>query len=214
MEKADSDKNPPVTVANEAASSDGASDPVEHLKQLKQHHHWDPNLPDEVSDEINEALQTSDSGTRKEIANELLDNSPYPEVRAAVPNEDEGGHSNTIRAWVIGLILATIGSGLNMLFSMRQPYIIIPSYVAQVVAYPIGVAWHKVMPNKVFKVFGVKFNLNPGPFSKKEHAIAVIMANATFGGGAAYATDTLLAQRAFYHQRFGWAFELFMCIST
>lgn len=40
------------------------------------------------------------------------------------------------------------------------------------------------------------------------------MANATFGGGAAYATDVLLAQRAFYHQRFSWVFEIFMCIST
>ena len=40
------------------------------------------------------------------------------------------------------------------------------------------------------------------------------MANATFGGGAAYATDVLLAQRAFYKQRFGWGFELLMCIST
>ncbi|KAL4885179.1 OPT oligopeptide transporter protein-domain-containing protein [Aspergillus karnatakaensis] len=193
---------------------DNGGDAVEHLKQLRNHHHWDPNLPDEVSDEINNALHTNDSNARKEVANDLLENSPYPEVRAAVPNVDEGGHSNTIRAWVIGMILATIGSALNMLFSMRQPYIVIPSYVAQVVAYPIGVAWAKILPNKEYKVLGVKFNLNPGPYSKKEHAISVIMANATFGGGAAYATDILLAQRAFYHQRFDWAFELFMCIST
>ncbi|KAL2868059.1 small oligopeptide transporter, OPT family [Aspergillus lucknowensis] len=199
-----------VSVANEA----GAQDTVEQLKQLKKHHHWDPNLPDEVVDEIDDALHTTSSGTRQEIAHELLDNSPYPEVRAAVPNRDEGGHANTVRAWVIGLLLSTIGSALNMLFSLRQPYIIIPSYVAQVVAYPIGVAWANVMPNKNYTVFGLKFNLNPGPFSKKEHAIAVIMANATFGGGAAYATDTLLAQRAFYKQRFGWPFEIFMCIST
>ncbi|KAL3473367.1 OPT oligopeptide transporter protein-domain-containing protein [Aspergillus californicus] len=208
MEEKVSDK--PVSVTG----VDGAAHDVEQLKQLKEHHHWDPNLSDDVANEIDDALHTSDEKTRQEIAHELLDNSPYPEVRAAVPNRDEGGHSNTIRAWVIGLLLATIGSGLNMLFSMRQPYIIIPSYVAQVVAYPIGMAWYRVMPNKTYTVFGVSFNLNPGPYSKKEHAISVIMANATFGGGAAYATDTLLAQRAFYNQRFDWAFELFMCIST
>ncbi|KKK16621.1 hypothetical protein ARAM_000511 [Aspergillus rambellii] len=204
--------DPPVSVA--VADDAAPTEAVKHLKELKEHHHWDPNLPEEITDEIDDALQTTDEKNREGIAHELLENSPYPEVRAAVPNVDEGGHSNTIRAWTIGIILCTLGSGLNMLFSMRQPYIVIPSYVAQVVAYPIGMVWAMVMPNKVRKVFGVEFNLNPGPFSKKEHAIIVIMANATFGGGAAYATDVLLAQRAFYKQRFGWGFELLMCIST
>ncbi|KAL4749529.1 hypothetical protein BDW72DRAFT_178027 [Aspergillus terricola var. indicus] len=184
------------------------------LKNLKEHHHWDPNLPDEVVDEVNDALHATDKDRRQSIVASLLENSPYPEVRAAVPNIDEGGYSNTFRAWAIGMFLATVGSALNMLFSMRQPYIIIPSYVAQVVAYPIGVAWAKVMPHKTIRLFGMTVNLNPGPYSKKEHAISVIMANATFGGGAAYATDVLLAQRAFYKQRFDWAFEIFMCISS
>ncbi|BCR87390.1 small oligopeptide transporter, OPT family [Aspergillus chevalieri] len=187
---------------------------TKHLRNIKEAHHWDPNLPQEVLDEIDDALDTSNKNTQDDVAHELLDNSPYPEVRAAVPNRDEGGHSNTIRAWTIGLLFATIGSALNMLFSLRQPYIVIPSYVAQVVAYPVGVAWAKTMPNRKYKLFGLEFNLNPGPFSKKEHAIVVIMANATFGGGAAYATDVLLAQRAFYNKRFSWAFEIFMCIST
>ncbi|KAL1964858.1 hypothetical protein VTN77DRAFT_6360 [Rasamsonia byssochlamydoides] len=191
-----------------------AHEAVDHLKNLKKQHHWDPNLPDEIFDEIDEALHTTDASAQVGIAGELLDNSPYPEVRAAVVNYDEGGHSNTIRAWVIGMLLATIGSALNMLFSMRDPYIVIPSYVAQVVAYPIGVAWAKWMPAIEFSFFGIRGNLNPGPFSKKEHALIVIMANATFGGGAAYATDVLLAQRAFYKQRFGWPFEIFMTIST
>ncbi|PLB38868.1 small oligopeptide transporter, OPT family [Aspergillus candidus] len=198
------------TTVDEAAPEDA----VAHLRNLKEQHQWDPNLPDEVAEEIDEVLETDGKAGVVDVARELLENSPYPEVRAAVPNYDEGGHSNTIRAWVIGLLFATIGSALNMLFSMRQPYIVIPSYVAQVVSYPVGVGWAKVMPNKVFRVFGLEFNLNPGPFSKKEHTMVVIMANATFAGGAAYATDVLLAQRAFYGQHFGWAFEIFMCIST
>ncbi|KAJ5217960.1 uncharacterized protein N7498_000059 [Penicillium cinerascens] len=209
-------KNEPnIAVTSGAAIDDTAPDNVlKQLRNLKDHHHWDPNLPDDVVDEMEEALQTSDKDTQLGIAHELIDNSPYPEVRAAVPNIDEGGHSNTIRAWVIGLLFATIGSALNMLFSMRQPYIVIPSYIAQVVAYPVGKAWERFMPQKKFTVFGHTFDLNPGRFSKKEHAVVVIMANATFGGGAAYATDVLLAQRAFYGQNFGWAFEIFMCMST
>ncbi|KAJ5453958.1 Sexual differentiation process protein isp4 [Penicillium daleae] len=211
MEKTD----PNIAITTGAEVDETApSDMINKLRNLKEHHHWDPNLPDDVEDELDEALNTSDKGAQVGLAHELLDNSIYPEVRAAVPNIDEGGHSNTLRAWVIGMLFATIGSALNMLFSMRQPYIVIPSYIAQVVAYPVGKAWERFMPNKKFKFFGIECSLNPGVFSKKEHALVVIMANATFGGGAAYATDVLLAQRAFYGQNFGWAFEIFMCIST
>lgn len=206
-------KETPMAVSTGIAN-EAAPEAIGHLKNLKKQHHWDPNLPEDILDEIDDALHTSDPNTQVGVAGELLENSPYPEVRAAVPNYDEGGHSNTIRAWVLGLIFATLGSALNMLFSMRQPYIVIPSYVAQVVSYPIGVAWAKWMPAYKFKFFGIECNLNPGPFSKKEHAVIVIMANATFAGGAAYATDILLAQRAFYKQRFGWPFEIFLCISN
>lgn len=199
-----------ISGANESAPEEATF----HLKNLKAEHHWDPNLPDEIFEEIDEALGTTDKNVQADVAKELENDSPYPEVRAAVANYDEGGHTNTFRAWAIGLVLTTICSGLNMLFSMRQPYIVIPSYVAQVVAYPIGLAWMKVMPNKTVSIFGYKVQLNPGRFSKKEHAITVIMANASFGGGAAYATDVLLAQRAFYHQHFGWGFEILMAIST
>ena len=38
----------------------------------------------------------------------------------------------------------------------------------------------------------------------KEHTVIVVMANASFAGGAAYATDILLAQEVFYGQFFGW----------
>lgn len=191
-----------------------AHDALEHLAKLKKEHNWDPNLPNEVEDEIDEAFMTSDAKAQIHIAEELLENSPYPEVRASVPNYDTGGHSNTLRAWVIGMLLATLGSGANALFSMRQPYIVITSYVAQVVAYPIGVAWARYLPEGRFTFRGKEYRLNPGPYSKKEHTISVIMANATFNGGAAYATDIILAQRAFYHQRFGWGFELLLCISN
>lgn len=209
------EKDESIAVTTGAMVDETAPDEtLKQLRNLKDHHHWDPNLPEDVVDELDEALHTTDEKTQTAIAHELLDNSPYPEVRSAVSNVDEGGPVNTIRAWVIGLLFATIGSSLNMLFSMRQPYIVIPSYIAQVVAYPFGKAWEKYMPEKRFRVFGYEFELNPGPFTKKEHTIAVIMANATFGGGAAYATDVLLAQRAFYKQHFGWGFEILMCIST
>ncbi|CAG7944146.1 unnamed protein product [Penicillium nalgiovense] len=209
------EKDESIAVTTGAMVDETAPDEkLKQLRDLKSHHHWDPNMPEDVVEELDEALHTSDKRTQEVIAQELLENSPYPEVRSAVSNVDDGGSVNTIRAWLIGLLFATIGSSLNMLFSMRQPYIVIPSYIAQVVAYPVGKAWEAWMPNYTIRIFGYEAELNPGVFTKKEHTIVVIMANATFGGGAAYATDVLLAQRAFYGQHFGWGFEILMCIST
>lgn len=116
--------------------------------------------------------------------------------------------------WVISLLMTTIGSGLNMLFSLRSPSITITSYVAQLIVYPVGLAWDKVMPNRQYTTFGVKWNLNPGPFNFKEHAMIVIMANASFGTGVGYFTDILQAQRGFYKFNWGWGFGVLVALST
>jgi hypothetical protein len=84
---------------------------------------------------------------------------------------------NTIRAWVIGLTLCTIGSGVNMLFSLRNPTVLLTTYVIQLVAYPIGLGWDLVFPDREFSILGLKFNLKPGPFNIKEHVVIVCMSN-------------------------------------
>lgn len=70
------------------------------------------------------------------------------------------------------------------------------------------------MPSKTFTTFGRQWSLNPGPFNMKEHTIIVVMANASFGGGAAYSTDILIAQLGFYHQNFGWGYQLLLTWTT
>lgn len=44
--------------------------------------------------------------------------------------------------------------------------------------------------------------LNPGPFTIKEHVLVTIMA--TVGAQSAYATDVVAVQKVFYHQQ--WSF--------
>ncbi|PWN33139.1 small oligopeptide transporter [Meira miltonrushii] len=177
-----------------------AKEVLEQLKKLKrQQLAWDPNLPDEVDNELDEAFDTDDYKERMHIAEELLENS---------------GHSNTIRAWFFGMIFATLGSACNALLSMRNPYIVINTYVVQIIVFPMGVAWAKWLPEGRFRLFGRELMLNPGPFSQKEHALIVIMANACFGGGAAYALEVIIAQRAFYNQHFGYAFEICLAMSN
>ena len=89
---------------------------------------------------------------------------------------------NTVRAWVLGILLTTIASGLNALFALRQPALTITSLTVQLVAYPLGVGWYYAMPKRRFYLFGRSFTLNNGPFNMKEHTIIVIMANVNVAG--------------------------------
>ncbi|KAF3898079.1 Small oligopeptide transporter [Trichophyton interdigitale] len=169
------------------------------LDLYRRTHKWDPNLGDDTLDEIATVTALNDSNAQSKVIDRVIDNSPYPEVRAAVRNYDEDLPASTFRAWTIGMFLTTIGSGLNSLFSLRAPAIIITSVVALLVSYPIGVAWAKIIPARTFNIFGLKWNTNPGPFNVKEHVLIVVMANASFGNGVAYFTDTIQALKAFYH---------------
>lgn len=140
------------------------------------------------------------------------EDSPYPEVRAAVRNYDEDLPCNTVRAWTIGLTLVFVGASMNTLFSLRAPSIGLGALIAQIIAWPIGHAWAKVMPTHQFNTFGLRWSLNPGPFNIKEHSIIVVMAGVAFS--VAYATDILLAQLVFYKQDFGLLFQILLVVST
>ena len=148
----------------------------------------------------------------KAIKDTEVEDSPYPEVRAAVRNYDEDLPCNTFRAWAIGLSLTVVGASMNTLFSLRQPSISIGPLVAQVIAYPIGHAWARIMPAKTFNTLGLRWSLNPGPFNMKEHAIITVMASVSFS--VAYSTDIILAQLIFYKQDFGIIFQLLLTVST
>jgi OPT family small oligopeptide transporter len=202
-------------------------DPSLQVSELRQQDSWDVTLPaDKVEVRQDswdpnppkyDARSGGTNGTEDEekadgAGEEEEENSPYPEVRASVPNYDEDLPANTIRAWTLGLILAMVGAGANTLFSIRNPPIFIQSIVAQLAAFFLGRLWAKVLPNRQFKTFGIKWNLNPGPFNVKEHTMVVVMANVSYG--TAYATDIILAQVVFYKQNFGIAFQLLLVITT
>lgn len=141
------------------------------------------------------------------------DDSPYPEVRASVPNTDNPAMpQNTVRMWVIGLTMTTFGSAINLLFSLRDPVFQITPFVSALLAWPLGKIWERFVPVNAH-VFGVR--LNPGPFSLKEHGLITIMANVSFGTGAAYLTDVVIAMRHFYSSvDFGWGFQVVAIIAS
>ncbi|KAJ7641107.1 OPT oligopeptide transporter [Roridomyces roridus] len=143
------------------------------------------------------------------IAGVLEDDSPYPEVRSAVANTDDPTIPvSTIRAWVLGFIWAMIIPGLNQFFFFRYPSVTVTSIVAQLLTFPLGRAWARLVPN--VSIFGLE--LNPGPFSIKEHVLITIMAGV--GAGSAYATDIVAVQRVYYDQTFNFGYQWMVVMST
>ncbi|KAJ4860373.1 OPT oligopeptide transporter protein domain-containing protein [Trichoderma breve] len=137
----------------------------------------DPNLPEDHESRRHAHHEDglSDDGSKKAEDEDDEENSPYPEVRAAVHNYDEDVPCNTVRAWTIGLSLVILGASMNTIFSLRRPAISIGALVAQIIAWPIGHGWARFVPEREFNIFGLKWQLNPGPFNMKEHAIIGIL---------------------------------------
>ena len=168
----------PIPGPLEGSGDSSGVDHLKHLAEFEKAHKLDPNLPIDELNDVDAALATGNAEKGIEIEHALMeDNSPYPEVRAVVRNYDVDVPANTVRAWVIGLVLCTLGSGINMLFSLRYPTVAITTYVVQLVAYPIGLGWDLIMPDRMWNLFGLKFNLRPGRFNFKEHVVIVAMSN-------------------------------------
>ncbi|KIY64278.1 OPT oligopeptide transporter [Cylindrobasidium torrendii FP15055 ss-10] len=135
--------------------------------------------------------------------------SPYPEVRAAVANTDDPEMpASTLRVWIIGMFWSIILSAVNQFFYFRYPSVQVGGIVAQLLTYPIGVGIATWTPR--WRVLGVQ--LNPGPFSIKEHVLITIMAS--IGSNSAYAADIINVQRVYYNQRYNFAYQWFIVIST
>lgn len=72
----------------------------------------------------------------------------------------------------------------------------------------MGRAWARLLPN--VKILGIE--VNPGPFTVKEHVLSTIMASV--GAGSAYATDIVAVQRVFYDQTFNFSYQWMVVMST
>ncbi|KAI1310687.1 OPT family small oligopeptide transporter [Xylaria venustula] len=184
------------------------------LEKIQQAHQWDPNIPKEKLDAIRAAVEDGDAKEMVEAEMLFTEDSPYLEVRAAVRNFDGGEVANTVRAWIIGMFFVTVASGANMFLSLRSPAINFTAIVVLLLSYPVGCVWAAIMPTRVFSIFGIKWTLNPGPFTIKEHVVITLMANVSIS--YAYSTDALLALQGkpFYDVNFGWGFALLFTLSS
>ncbi|CAD0041770.1 unnamed protein product, partial [Aureobasidium pullulans] len=135
------------------------------------------------------------------------DQSPFPEVAACVPNTDDPTTlCNTFRAWFLLTVFVIVFAGANQFFGLRYPSLTIGYVVAQLLVFPIGRAWEK-LPRWRLPLGRFSFDINPGKFTIKEHALIVILA---------YATGSLVAitSPVFWGQNFGAGFSFLFLLST
>ncbi|AJR61620.1 ASG_G0027790.mRNA.1.CDS.1 [Saccharomyces cerevisiae] len=136
-----------------------------------------------------------------------LPNSPYPEVRSAVSIEDDPTiRLNHWRTWFLTTVFVVVFAGVNQFFSLRYPSLEINFLVAQVVCYPIGRILALLPDWKCSKV--PFFDLNPGPFTKKEHAVVTIAVALT--SSTAYAMYILNAQGSFYNMKLNVGYQFLL----
>ena len=112
-----------------SSSKDHAATPgIEELhnveKNLKNdfldHRINDPNMETEKIDAVERVIEQGDYKAEAQIEEELEEDSPYPEVRAAVSNIDDPTMPvMTFRAWTLGLLFTIVIPGVNQLLSYR-----------------------------------------------------------------------------------------------
>ncbi|KAK7691857.1 hypothetical protein QCA50_005261 [Cerrena zonata] len=114
---------------------------------------------------------------------EIEEDSPYPEVCAAVSSIDDPEMPVlTFRMWLIGLFLTLTAAAANIFFTLRQPAPTIVASVLLIVAYPLGKFLAFSLPISSYTIprwmtFGngpVRFSLNPGPWNIKEHLLVFL----------------------------------------
>ncbi|KAJ6486438.1 OPT oligopeptide transporter protein-domain-containing protein [Mycena vitilis] len=151
--------------------------------------------------------------SRNSTAIEFDDESPYPEVRAAVSSVDDPSMPvNTFRMWFLGIILTILLAGINQVFEYRAPSVFITGIVGQLISLPMGKFLEWALPTKQFKTRNFIWSFNPGPFNIKEHVCITVMINVAYIG--AYATDVLATQQMYYHQVLPWSYQILLILGT
>ncbi|KNE69971.1 OPT superfamily oligopeptide transporters [Allomyces macrogynus ATCC 38327] len=121
------------------------------------------------------------------------------------------------QGWVLGLLFTCPLGAMNQLFTYRTTVIQVSSYVAVLLAYPLGVLMAATVPAVQINLGPLGgFNLNPGPFSVKEHVLIGIRYAISTQPCNARLTDNLVVQKVFYELEIGlfWSIIFLLASST
>ena len=110
-----------------------------------------------------------------------------------IPETDDPSiPSLTLRSILIGTLFNIFLSISNAIFSFRTTSFAIPSFIATLLSYPMGIFLASVIPSRRFR-FIIDWNTNDGNFSIKEHVLIYIIASG--GAGIPYGLDNVVTQR-------------------
>ncbi|KAJ1969705.1 hypothetical protein H4R35_006065 [Dimargaris xerosporica] len=146
------------------------------------------------------------------------EDSPFEMVRAVVSNKDDPTMpSLTVRMWILGLLFLVVLSIVNQFFWFRETPIGLGGVIVLLLSFPMGkfLAWAIPRHTQVdgWWLFGLgPIDLNPGPFSIKEHVLVSIVANS--GSGTAYAIDVVVIKRLFYKMELGFGTSLLLILTS
>ncbi|KAG0203913.1 hypothetical protein BGX28_003965 [Mortierella sp. GBA30] len=163
--------------------------------------------------DLGDALSLKEKAPSVDSLDEIVEDSPIPEVRASVPPTDDPTlPTRTFRAWFLGIFFTIVLAFVNQFFWFRDNPLTIRVLVAQLLAYPLGRILARILPTRNFSIFGYSFTLNPGPFNIKEHVLITIMANT--GATTFAAIDIIVVQKIYYNDSWGFGGGLLLVIST
>ncbi|KAJ1720665.1 hypothetical protein LPJ53_004726 [Coemansia erecta] len=112
---------------------------------------------------------------------------------AVAKTDDVSQPSLTFRVLFLGTLFSCALAFVNMYYWFRSNPITLGIPVVQLLSLPAGWIMSQVLPKRTFNTFGLRWSLNPGPFSVKEHVLISIFANASTG--TTYALDIIVARK-------------------
>ncbi|CAM0139405.1 unnamed protein product [Umbelopsis sp. WA50703] len=100
-------------------------------------------------------------------------------VRELVTFDDDPEQpSLTFRYYLLSFVFVGLGAFVSQLSWFRTTSAPYSVFFVQIVSHWAGKWLAKVLPNKEVNLYIIKFNLNPGPFSVKEHVLVTLSASA------------------------------------
>jgi hypothetical protein len=118
----------------------------------------------------------------------------YEEVEGVISNKDDPTiHCLTFRALLIGYLFGSIRSCADTYFTYRTQHFVLEPVLFSFFAYPLGKFLAYILPRRKWTRWDI--SLNPGPFTKKEHALIILMMASSY---PALSLQQLDLQRIFF----------------
>ncbi|KAK3486810.1 OPT oligopeptide transporter protein-domain-containing protein [Neurospora hispaniola] len=154
-----------------------------------------------------------------EVIDPRLRNYPIPLVAKTVDlHNDETEPLLTIRFWILSTLWVIIGCSVSSVYYFKPYSVRLSGYVVQLLSWGMGALMARHFPQKQFTLTlpilqkEIAFNLNPGPWNPKEHALVIV---AYWGSTyTAYGLGPLSAMELYYHKRMSRSWAVLFLMTT